>query len=282
MSSPASSNKICSQNPPLPAQRRPRGCVSITGALPGLPAGPCAAAGISHGIYFQVSALPRSQPPALSPAGWHRNPSLSQQGLSGCCPPAWGLAGPRGQRGMPRAPQPPAPSGLPGHHPSIWGSSVQDAPAQEWAWAQGTVGWAGWRLACHHPPPPIQIPQDTRLVAEIPFISLNCITSNTAGGRISVDLSYWGWRVQNLAEKIYHARKIIAVVSAIYRREGQQRSAPSLPASGHRGTAPASRGKPGAVPAWPGRCSSPLWGADVWSPCHGSKRTMTGTSPLNP
>lgn len=79
-----------------------------------------------------------------------------------------------------------------------------------------------------------QIPQDTWLVAEIPFISLNCVTSNTAGGRISVDLSYWGWRVQNLAEKIYHARKIIAVVSAIYRREGQRRSAPSLPASGHR------------------------------------------------
>lgn len=79
-----------------------------------------------------------------------------------------------------------------------------------------------------------QIPQDTWLVAEIPFISLNCVTSNTAGGRISVDLSYWGWRVQNLAEKIYHARKIIAVVSAIYRREGQRHSAPSLPASGHR------------------------------------------------
>lgn len=93
------------------------------------------------------------------------------------------------------------------------------------------------RLAARVPPPatvPTQIPQDTWLVAEIPFISLNCVTSNTAGGRISVDLSYWGWRVQNLAEKIYHARKIIAVVSAIYRREGQRRSAPSLPASGHR------------------------------------------------
>lgn len=44
-------------------------------------------------------------------------------------------------------------------------------------------------------------PKTHWLVAEIPFISLNCVTSNTACGRISVDLSYWGWRVQNLAEK---------------------------------------------------------------------------------
>lgn len=32
-------------------------------------------------LYFQVSALPRSQPPALSRAGWHHKPSLSQSGV---------------------------------------------------------------------------------------------------------------------------------------------------------------------------------------------------------
>ncbi|RLV98793.1 hypothetical protein DV515_00010478, partial [Chloebia gouldiae] len=120
---------------------------------------------------------------------------------------------------MLRVSQPPISTGLPGHHPSIWGSSLQDAPAQEWVWAQGTVGWAGWQLACCHLPPPTQIPQDT-------------------------------WR------------------------EGQWRSAPSLPASGHR----APRNGAGIVgkTRW-GACVArailipSLWGADVWSPCHGSE-----------
>lgn len=142
------------------------------------------------------------------------------------------------------------------------------------------------RLAARVPSPPTltQISQDTWLVAEIPFISLNCVTSNTAGGRISVDLSYWGWRVQNLAEKIYHARKIIAVVSAIYRREGQRRSVPSLPASRtpcsaerrrHRGENPVGypRGQGDA---------HPLCGVRTCAHRAMAARTMTGTSPFNP
>lgn len=221
----------------LPTHHRgARGCVSITGALPGLPAGLCARCRDFTHRFASRSALCRAHSPRRShEQGGITSPPCRSRGLSGCCPLAEGLAGPRGHRGMLGVPQPPAPNGLPGHHPSLWGSFLQDALAQEWAWEQGTVGWAG-RQAARVPSPstPTQISQDTWLVAEIPFISLNCVTSNTAGGRISVDLSYWGWRVQNLAEKIYHARKIIAVVSAIYRREGQRRSVPNLPASGHR------------------------------------------------
>lgn len=50
-----------SRRPPRPARR----------ALHPLP-------GFHTPLYFQVSALPRSQPPALSRAGWHPNLFLSQ------------------------------------------------------------------------------------------------------------------------------------------------------------------------------------------------------------
>lgn len=66
-------------------------------------------------------------------------------------------------------PQLPVPSRLPGHRPSIWGSSLHDAPAQEWAWAQGTVGWAGWQLACCHPPPPPTNPPRHMVSGRNPF-----------------------------------------------------------------------------------------------------------------
>lgn len=167
---------------------------------PGLPARLCAPLpGFHTALYFQVSALPLlAASPVLSQARWHRKPTARRgRGLSGCCPPAAGAGKAKwAAPGAPGASAAPLPALCRGISPPLVGGRCVccGAPAQSCPWvrAQGTVGWAGWQLVCYHPPPPVQIPRDTQLVAEIPFISLNCVTSNTAGGRFSVDLSYWG------------------------------------------------------------------------------------------
>lgn len=121
-------------------------------------------------------------------------------------------------------------------------------PGLPLVWAQGTEGRAGRQLVCHHPPLPVQIPRDTWLVAEIPFISLNCITSNTAGGRFSVDLSYWGLASTKPGRKnLSCTENYCCSICYLQYRQGQRRSAPCLPGQGTRccrGNTPASWGKP--------------------------------------
>lgn len=144
----------------------------------------------------------------------------------------------------------------------FWGRCfLHDSLAQgcPWVWAQGTEKWASQQLACHHPPPPVQIPRDTQLVAEIPFISLNCITSNTAGGRFSVDLSYWGLASTKPGRKnLSCTENYCCSICYLQYRQGQRRGAPCLPGQGTRcchGKALASRGEPEPLrPRWWSAC----------------------------
>lgn len=102
---PASSNKICSQDPPHPAQRRPGVCEhyrrpprAARRALHPLPA--------FHTPLYSRSALRRAHSPRRSHGqGGILIPPCHSGGLSGCCPLAEGLAGPRRERGMLRGPQ---------------------------------------------------------------------------------------------------------------------------------------------------------------------------------
>lgn len=135
-------------------------------------------------------------------------------------------------------------------------SSQQGVAGSCWCW-QGNGAVLGARGARTHPPlglgkvmplghgstgwdsttrpPPVQMPRDTRLVAEIPFISLNCVTSNTAGGRFSVDFSYWGLASTKPGRKNLSSctENYCCSVCYLQERRGQR-----------RGAAPAPRGKP--------------------------------------
>lgn len=80
--------------------------MSTAGTLPGLPAGLCARCRDFTRRFTSRSALCRAHSPRRShEQGGIVTPPCHSRGLSGCCPLAAGLAGPRGQRGMLRAPQ---------------------------------------------------------------------------------------------------------------------------------------------------------------------------------
>lgn len=238
-----------------------------------------------------------SQPPlALLQVGWHYKPTARHgRGLSGCCPPAAGAGKAKpAALGAPGASAAPIPAGCPGISAPCFGADVFSVMLLP----QGCPGHHGTgrlaaripcpALTCHHPPPPVQISRDTRLVAEIPFISLNCVTSNTAGGRFSVDLSYWGLSSTKPGRKnLSCTENYCCSICYLQYRQGQRRGAPCLLGQGTwccRGKAPALRGKPEPLrPRWWGACVAgamlfPCVGVQVRGHHATAARTVTGMS----